>query len=1070
MRKAVLVILILTALHPMISQSALDDAASEPQFSGAAGVEVIEEIEPNNANNAGQEVYPGDVVSGAVDMWDDRHDWFTVWLESGQTMLLTLSHGAGDGVSMSVWDDNNSHLYDSNPSKTRDTIFLSEEETEMGGAYTVSINATMTEAGGGAYVLEIDAGYNVDWYSPEVGWYATSEQYNAKDELMYTSSLTSYQFANSATTTKQSAPVWSDGDYWNFSVSMPEMFGATYEEYHQMTVTGSDNVGGKNCFTVSIEGKATLNMNFMGMTTKFIDEQSGVACFDKSNLALVHENLTMTSSTEMSGGAFGAMSTSARSCTDDFGDPDEDCDNVGDDFDDCPGTALGAEVDGFGCSDAQNGGGGGDGNGGSDNTDSDGDGVIDDDDYCPDTMAGDSVDAFGCSDAQNGGGDNGGDSNGGGDNNGGGGDNGGGDFGGIDLGCIPTGADMSQETVIRSDLIYAAGMNQINFPLVKDKVWSEAAEGTGTFSLSIELGGCTISTMDIEDSGAIPLNYRHLGDQSFTIGQSTVTATGIQVFAGRQGNDDWATPDFTLLPSVPDDVAKMGLPFAAWVNVVGFNEFASTVNLSASINAQNAPIMYDSMQLSVDELGAVIVDTMNLSSGEYSLTITGESSGMERLISVPFTVDNDPDFEIVTLDPWIVIPQGVEWIVPTPIFIEPVNGFSGADVTIGVTVPDGVAAQLDFASGSAPFLSVLTLTIPSNLSAGDYTVIVTGTAGSTVHSDEITFTVTSIPEFSLDIENREQIIADGTMSISGVINAHNGLDLSLGGALDVLVEPYNQDLIDSAVITWGAIDMNGDLPFTVTFAIDDSIPRNEYTINLNVVSLDGGLAHSASVAFVTESSTLDGTAVAADASAVVSGNTSLHDGTDSSATNIATGQDKEDDTSESESKSSNTGLIVGGTIGVLGVVIGVAVVIMRGRNGDNNKDFAQQMWTQQPNMTSQAPVAGMPQMGQQMVQQPAYQQPVVQQPVFQQPVQPVAQQPVYQQPVAQQPIQPAQPMTAPASPVATAPAPPAQPTTVADYTGLPPGGQYDQSTGQTIYVQTDGVRWQMMTDGSFNRL
>jgi len=275
-----------------------------------------------------------------------------------------------------------------------------------------------------------------------------------------------------------------------------------------------------------------------------------------------------------------------------------------------------------------------------------------------------------------------------------------------------------------------------------------------------------------------------------------------------------------------------------------------------------------------------------------------------------------------------------------------------------------------------------------------------------------------------------------------------------------LVEPYNQDLIDSAVITWGAIDMNGDLPFTVTFAIDDSIPRNEYTINLNVVSLDGGLAHSASVAFVTESSTLDGTAVAADASAVVSGNTSLHDGTDSSATNIASGQDKEDDTSESESKSSNTGLIVGGTIGVLGVVIGVAVVIMRGRNGDNNKDFAQQMWTQQPNMTSQAPVAGMPQMGQQMVQQPAYQQPVVQQPV-----QPVAQQPAYQQP-----IQPAQPMTAPAPPVATAPAPPAQPTTVADYTGLPPGGQYDQSTGQTIYVQTDGVRWQMMTDGSFNRL
>ena len=45
-----------------------------------------------------------------------------------------------------------------------------------------------------------------------------------------------------------------------------------------------------------------------------------------------------------------------------------------------------------------------------------------------------------------------------------------------------------------------------------------------------------------------------------------------------------------------------------------------------------------------------------------------------------------------------------------------------------------------------------------------------------------------------------------------------------------------------------------------------------------------------------------------------------------------------------------------------------------------------------------------------------------------------------------------------------------QPTTVADYTGLPPGGQYDQSTGHTIYIQADGVRWQMNADGSFNRL
>ena len=123
------------------------------------------------------------------------------------------------------------------------------------------------------------------------------------------------------------------------------------------------------------------------------------------------------------------------------------------------------------------------------------------------------------------------------------------------------------------------------------------------------------------------------------------------------------------------------------------------------------------------------------------------------------------------------------------------------------------------------------------------------------------------------------------------------------------------------------------------------------------------------------------------------------------------------------------------------------------------------MWTDQTNMVAQTQMPGTPQMMQQpMMQQPMQQQPVQQtmqemsQPMMQQPVQPM--QPQSVQPVAQAPV----------PQMATAPPPPAQPTTVADYTGLPSGGQYDQSTGQTIYILPDGARWQMMGDGSFNKL
>jgi hypothetical protein len=293
--------------------------------------------------------------------------------------------------------------------------------------------------------------------------------------------------------------------------------------------------------------------------------------------------------------------------------------------------------------------------------------------------------------------------------------------------------------------------------------------------------------------------------------------------------------------------------------------------------------------------------------------------------------------------------------------------------------------------------------------------------------------------------------------------------LALGGALDIFIEPYNQALLDSAVIEFGAMDSNGDLPFTVIFTVNDTTDRNEYTVNLNVVALDGGVTHMASVAFVTESSTLDGTAVAADASAVVSGNTSQHDGTEEAAQAIANGEevDQEDQTKDeddkgdgsSEDQSSNTGLIVGSTIGILGVVVGVAVVLMRRRDDGAGKDFNQQQWNQAPaqSMPAQAGVAPMPDYA------------TVQQPV--QPAQPVQHvQPVQPAQVAA-PVAPVQPAAVPApAPVVTAPPPPAQPTTVADYTGLPPGGSYDQSTGQTVYIQADGVRWQMMGDGSFNRL
>ena len=115
-------------------------------------------------------------------------------------------------------------------------------------------------------------------------------------------------------------------------------------------------------------------------------------------------------------------------------------------------------------------------------------------------------------------------------------------------------------------------------------------------------------------------------------------------------------------------------------------------------------------------------------------------------------------------------------------------------------------------------------------------------------------------------------------------------------------------------------------------------------------------------------------------------------------------------------------------------MIVVLIMTFRSKNSGDVSNFNQQMWGNESQIMPQAPAMGVSQVMPQTIQ------------------------PTHQ--VAQ----------VPTSQIMTAPPPPAQPTIVSDYSGLPPGGQYDQSTGQTIYILPDGTRWQMMSDGSFTKL
>jgi len=240
---------------------------------------------------------------------------------------------------------------------------------------------------------------------------------------------------------------------------------------------------------------------------------------------------------------------------------------------------------------------------------------------------------------------------------------------------------------------------------------------------------------------------------------------------------------------------------------------------------------------------------------------------------------------------------------------------------------------------------------------------------------------------------------------------------------------------------------------------------------------------------VQSSSSLDGTATAATSDAVSTGDTTAHDGGDvvSTTNNTGgdnsggdntggdnTGGDSTDDGSSSEDEGMGAAVMVGASIGVVGLLAGVAVALLKIRGGDGSSDksaLADGMWQEtmvdqgyaQPSVPAMQDIGAVPAMTTPVQAQPAVM-----------PASPVAS---YEQQAAPAVAATTQPVATPTAvvpasvePAVVAPPPPQQPARVADYTGLPPGGSYDQSTGVTLYNAPDGSKWQMLADGGFLRL
>src|SRR2546422_2175838 len=205
-------------------------------------------------------------------------------------------------------------------------------------------------------------------------------------------------------------------------------------------------------------------------------------------------------------------------------------------------------------------------------------------------------------------------------------------------------------------------------------------------------------------------------------------------------------PDFALT-ATPESVSfDSGLSATSTISLHSTGGFTGTVDLTATsspagISVTCVPSGISGTQTSTCTLGGS-------TPGSYTVTVTGTNESLVHTTSIGVTVTAPPtpDFSISAN------PANVAFVADqsatSTISLTSTGGFTGAVALTAASAPSGVTASCAPSTISGSQTSTYNL---ASSTSGTYTVTVTGTSGSLVHTTSISVTVTApaVPDFSI---------------------------------------------------------------------------------------------------------------------------------------------------------------------------------------------------------------------------------------------------------------------------------------------------------------------------------
>ena len=221
----------------------------------------------------------------------------------------------------------------------------------------------------------------------------------------------------------------------------------------------------------------------------------------------------------------------------------------------------------------------------------------------------------------------------------------------------------------------------------------------------------------------------------------TITAaSGATVHSAPAALVVTAPPDFTVSATPASQNVVAGASATYTVGVASLNGFAGNVGLSLTGLPSGVGTASFSPQVLAGAGSSQLTVTTSTTApgGTYPLTITGTAAGVTHAVAVTLVV-SPRDFALAVRPSSVTISRGqsAKYTVDVSVI-----GGSAGKVSLAVAgLPTGTMAVLSPNPVGAPGSSALTAKTTSSTRRGTYTLRITGTRGSLVHTATATLTV-----------------------------------------------------------------------------------------------------------------------------------------------------------------------------------------------------------------------------------------------------------------------------------------------------------------------------------------